>query len=85
VRLSAGPSYYWTRNDSYDTRVWRALARMTYMPLDWLGFDASYSYVQQDGIVKSGLEPTDRVSTRHVARVGVTIAPWNRRGAEGMQ
>lgn len=83
-RLSAGPSYYWTRNSSYDTRVWRALAQVSFMPLDWLGLDATYSYVNQSGIVSLDTDPTNRDSTRHVGRVGVTIAPWNRRGAEGL-
>ncbi len=83
-RLSAGPAYYWTRNSSYDTRVWRALGEVSFMPLDWLGVSATYSYVNQNGIVTSGGDPLDRDSTRHVGRVGVTIAPWNRRGAEGL-
>jgi|RhiMetdeSRZDD1v2_1073273.scaffolds.fasta_scaffold143914_3 hypothetical protein len=84
LRLAAGPTFYWTRNDTQDTRVWRALAEASFMPIRWLGLRASYSYLRQTGTVETEVEVRDVEGTRNVAHLGVVLAPWNRRGAESL-
>jgi hypothetical protein len=83
-RLTAGPSWFWTRNDSLDLRVVRVLTQVDLMVADWLGLSASYAYQRQNGTLSSGASTADAYSTRSVGRVGIVLAPWNRHGAEGL-
>jgi hypothetical protein len=83
-RLSAGPLFYWTRNDSLDVRALRVQAQTDLMLADWLGLSASYGYQQQNGTIGFGDAVQGADASRSVGRVGITLAPWNRNGAEGL-
>jgi hypothetical protein len=83
-RLSAGPSWYWTRNDSQDVRSFRVIAQLDVSLANWMSLNATYGYQTQNGSVGSGNQLQDADSNRSMGRAGIVLAPWNRRGAESL-
>jgi hypothetical protein len=84
LRVSAGPTYYWTRNSTLDIEVGRAQGEATFMATRWLGLVSAYSHQRQVGTQIVGTVPQDASGSRGLVVVGILIAPWNRSGAESL-
>jgi hypothetical protein len=79
-RVGVSPTYYRNKAETFESETWRGSLDAVYMLKRWLGLGGGYSYTFQRNLS----EPHNEAE-RHLARIGLTIAPWNLKDPQGLR